>query len=814
MAGRDWKPNPKTSLVDQRVAAQLHLRQIEAIIRAEAAGDAAASVWSRAWDAALTTVSMATGSHWDRVRRAVDQLRSGFSGSRSALAESLRSQVAWSHRTFVEALADSVPRSWFRRAAPKLALVEHVTEAKRYRRPDVVPQTQTLTKAKRGGGGGGKQTSTAIAGGAPDRPPGPESRTYALRGQAVGPIAGADLRADSYTEPVAGKGRLGDEQWAAVLKEAVFPPPTAQEAEQILSQQINGQTWQDRFNGLSKLISNPDQLMSELALGFSQGEPIEKLRKRVQPLVDNVQSSARRIARTEGLRVAETVQRMGWSHLGDMLLGVQILAVLDQWTRPEHAARNGKIFFASAEDGSPTLEELPNLPDAPNCRCWSTPVLRPPKEFEQDPAVQAAFANHQGAVIPDPATYDQWFAGADETRRKLAVGVRRYNAMAGVLGETRAPEWTDFIGPDGALLPIDQLKGESAWDRSVRKASVQQAIDDRRRLLQQVGRTGFVNPSTPSQIAPDGNAFVSGPHLRSAGAAARNLTTEEISAALTTPIPVNVTVDVHNQQRLDEKTRSLIGRALGTDELLRLSGACSNSYVSVSTLPNGIEFQVESDRARRITFVGRDSDGRLFVYIRRHDTFPGHQRQGLATRMTASQVLQARSIGAQYVELGASRSKKDQGYIVWPKIGFDAELIPMWIAEHREQLTGPLISAKSVSDLLLYKQGEELWERFGTGLTMRLGLSNQSEGLRTMARYVERKRSNWSEEQARETADANCLESEVESKDVARADQTADDDRDLFRQIWDENRELRALGLVKKCEFLSSIAEKEPPSKP
>ena len=253
-------------------------------------------------------------------------------------------------------------------------------------------------------------------------------------------------------------------------EQVIFPAPSAVEVEQIIqTTDETGLNWQQRFAALSRKISNADALAAELVTGFAQGEAVEALRRRIQPLVQGIQSSARRIARTEGCRVAETLQRRSWSYLEPMMTGVQVLAVLDQNTRPEHAARNGKVFFRSAADGSPTMDQLPTLPDAPNCRCWSTPVLKPPEEFENDPAVKSAFANASGAGIPDPGTYDQWFAGADEARRKLAVGSRRYNAMREVLAGQRDPEWTDFIDAEGKLLPVGQLRAETAFERAACK---------------------------------------------------------------------------------------------------------------------------------------------------------------------------------------------------------------------------------------------------------------------------------------------------------------------------------------------------------
>jgi SPP1 gp7 family putative phage head morphogenesis protein len=318
--------------------------------------------------------------------------------------------------------------------------------------------------------------------------------TTIVPAQQVGPIQGAPLAADVFTEPIAAGERMSDAEWQRVVAQVVVPPPSPLKVEQIIQATTNGLTWQERFASLSRKIASPEALAQQLITGYAQGENLQELTRRVAPLVESIQSSARRIARTEGLRVAESIQREAWSDLdeGNMLLGVQILAVLDQNTRPEHAARNGTIYFKNAADGRPPISELPHLPDAPNCRCWTAPVLRPPEEFKIDPAVQAAFANQAGANIPDPSAYDQWFARADEGRRKMAVGARNYNTMAEILGGSRQPEWTDFIQADGTLLTPTQLKTEAEFDRAARKLGVEAAIRQREHLLRQVAWRGFL----------------------------------------------------------------------------------------------------------------------------------------------------------------------------------------------------------------------------------------------------------------------------------------------------------------------------------
>jgi len=188
------------------------------------------------------------------------------------------------------------------------------------------------------------------------------------------------------------------------------------------------------------------------------------------------------------------MQREAWQPLGDLMVGVQLLAVLDERTRPEHATRNGTIFYKSPTGNQRPISDLPNLPDAPNCRCWTSPVLEPPEELKSNKQLREALGNSQPAGIPDPTTYDQWFSKADPGRRKIVVGVGRYASLQKRLrseGVDRDLEWSDFIDSEGRLLSTNYLLNESPLEREARKKIVATSIELRREMIRQVSAVGF-----------------------------------------------------------------------------------------------------------------------------------------------------------------------------------------------------------------------------------------------------------------------------------------------------------------------------------
>ncbi len=278
------------------------------------------------------------------------------------------------------------------------------------------------------------------------------------------------------------------------VQETVFPPLDPPRINRILtSPGAGGMTWQERFHRYSG--DDQGRIAHELTAGIADGEPLPALRKRLETVVEGPSYKAQRIARTEGRRVAEVAQREAFAAAGDLLSGMQILAVMDEATRPEHAARNGKVYKRQPdgtfqdEAGKP----LPDLPDAPNCRCTAVPVLKMPSEFEADPLVKADFENAAGQEIPDPSAYTDWFANASEEERVAAVGRRRYQVVSQRLSDAVEPEWTDFIDTDGSLVPISQLKKERQEKRDRRKLSVADMIFKRKQFFEQVSAFGYLD---------------------------------------------------------------------------------------------------------------------------------------------------------------------------------------------------------------------------------------------------------------------------------------------------------------------------------
>jgi SPP1 gp7 family putative phage head morphogenesis protein len=286
---------------------------------------------------------------------------------------------------------------------------------------------------------------------------------------------------------------LPRDELEAAAKRLLFPPPSQEDIYKWLTvAPPGGKSWDERLRAWTE--KTRAAMLTQITQGMAAGETPDQIEQRLRPLADGLGYKSERIARTEACRVAERANLAMCDRLGDMVAGQQIVAVMDEWTRPHHAARNGKIYRKGADGvyrddaGNP----LPDLPDEPNCRCMTIPVLREPESVKAQPEVAAAFRLETKKLVPDPASYMDWWERASTKERMAVVGVKRYQVVQKRL--LREPEWIDFLAPDGTLLSVSQLHSETPEERAVRRNKVEAMLAQRRMLLRQVASTGWPEP--------------------------------------------------------------------------------------------------------------------------------------------------------------------------------------------------------------------------------------------------------------------------------------------------------------------------------
>ena len=144
-------------------------------------------------------------------------------------------------------------------------------------------------------------------------------------------------------------------------RDLLFPPPP----EDFVNNLIFGTGWQQRIETLTRLQA-PSVLAGMVSGGIAEGKTQQEIARDLLPALNGVRSSARRVARTEGIRVLHGAQFAAWEKLGDMVVGYQVHATLDDRTRSWHAARNGQVYYKEPADGEKGLEQMPKPPEEPD----------------------------------------------------------------------------------------------------------------------------------------------------------------------------------------------------------------------------------------------------------------------------------------------------------------------------------------------------------------------------------------------------------------------------------------------------------------
>lgn len=172
-----------------------------------------------------------------------------------------------------------------------------------------------------------------------------------------------------------------------IIRLVEFGTPTPEEVDAILNatSATDGLSAMERIRTVgAKDIDELRQAIRTAMSGEIEGaSAVESLSKAIKPLLSEnagLNYKAKRIARTEGVRVSQASMTESWRPLGDMLAGIQAWTAGDSNVRDSHRHFHGKMYHRVggqfrfvATDGEP----LPEFPVAPNCRGYTSQVLIP-----------------------------------------------------------------------------------------------------------------------------------------------------------------------------------------------------------------------------------------------------------------------------------------------------------------------------------------------------------------------------------------------------------------------------------------------------
>lgn len=310
------------------LAAKSEIRQVAASRLADAAADAVDQAMARHWRTILQSIRNPLA--YQARHNAHMGLIAAVPAAKASVASSLYRIAAWGHQSARHNLQTSLPLGYLRSATASRFLPESLLEDEGDKQQPGILELilRSLGKA-----------------------PGEDVDFVSLAGKAFASDAGERKKA---------------------FLELLFPPPPKHVVDSIVYAKVQGRTWEQRLEGATRTSATPQQLAEIVGQGVAAGKTQQQIAKDLLPAVDGIRSTARRIARTEGLRVAQTMQVRAWDGLGDMLLGYQVRSVLDERTRDEHRLRNGRCYYKDPEPGQLGLEECPQPPlEADGTIAWN-----------------------------------------------------------------------------------------------------------------------------------------------------------------------------------------------------------------------------------------------------------------------------------------------------------------------------------------------------------------------------------------------------------------------------------------------------------
>lgn len=141
----------------------------------------------------------------------------------------------------------------------------------------------------------------------------------------------------------------------------LFPPPNEATILRLLNR--GPEPWYAQLERATRL-ADPDTLAQIIGSGYALGKSQREIAKDLLPAVNGVRVSARRIARTEGVRIGHALQMHAHDQLGDLVIGFEIHAVHgNPNSRWWHLKRSGTIYYRNPQPGQKGYHQMPRPPE-------------------------------------------------------------------------------------------------------------------------------------------------------------------------------------------------------------------------------------------------------------------------------------------------------------------------------------------------------------------------------------------------------------------------------------------------------------------
>ena len=181
-------------------------------------------------------------------------------------------------------------------------------------------------------------------------------------------------------------GEVTRDEAMEIIRQLEFPPPSVADVTAIL----NSTTAPDGLSAINRIktvIRGDLGTLRETILRHVTAPPdvssIDTLSKAIRPLIERnadgtaagVNYKAQRIARTEGIRIAEAGQRAAIEQDRDLFDGIEWFSAHVPDTRADHAALEGLYVKTGSGWVRSDGQALEEIPFGPNCLCYTIPAL-------------------------------------------------------------------------------------------------------------------------------------------------------------------------------------------------------------------------------------------------------------------------------------------------------------------------------------------------------------------------------------------------------------------------------------------------------
>ena len=126
-------------------------------------------------------------------------------------------------------------------------------------------------------------------------------------------------------------------------------------------------------------LVDPRLHAAQMVQSYTQGKGIDEIARDLLPVAEGVKASARRVARTWGVAVANESQMAAHEQLGpDVVIGYEVRSALTADSREWHKDRHKQQYFRDPGPGQKSFYQLPHPPwepDDPGERPLGTPQL-------------------------------------------------------------------------------------------------------------------------------------------------------------------------------------------------------------------------------------------------------------------------------------------------------------------------------------------------------------------------------------------------------------------------------------------------------